>query len=246
MIEADGMKNRLEPEELAMFRDLDLTRNDVMEGSIVVDGNTVGILTVLDSTGRAYTFWSRTLAEESAVLVQRLVQRERARLMLARAASTDPLTGLANRRSFQDALHQTARLEHRTLVAVLYIDLDRFKQVNDAHGHLVGDRVLVTVAERLSGLVRANDVVTRVGGDEFCVLAAVDSAASAELLGARIAARLEAPIDVDGIRIQVGATIGIAIDAAPSDPEKMVRAADDLVIDMKRHRKHSVAVSILA
>lgn len=149
-------------------------------------------------------------------------------------ARHDPLTGLPNRRVFSETLQAAvARSQRNEAVshAVLLIDLDRFKPVNDVHGHAAGDEVLRAVASRLSAISRSSDRVARLGGDEFSVIldcvAPEDPAAAASRLADRIIASIGMPISVGDLTVEVGASIGIAI--CPSDgtePETLLRAAD--------------------
>lgn len=132
-------------------------------------------------------------------------------------AHTDPLTGLPNRRGMSQAL--TAALSqccHERMLAVYVLDLDGFKQVNDEHGHDVGDELLVAVARRLQGHVRATDLVARLGGDEFVVVAgALESAAQAQDLAQKLLNAFRAPFSLSAGQIHVGLTIGFAL--APLD-----------------------------
>jgi diguanylate cyclase (GGDEF)-like protein len=128
----------------------------------------------------------------------------------------DPLTGLANRVLFREhadrALARSRR--RRSSVAVLFLDLDDFKVINDSLGHRAGDRLLIEVARRLSAALRTEDVAARQGGDEFTVLVErVASVGEAEALAERIAAELSRPIDLEGRRLVVRASIGIALAA---------------------------------
>jgi diguanylate cyclase len=145
-----------------------------------------------------------------------------------RAARTDELTGLANRRAFHQHLAAASDPPGRPpRAAVLMIDLDRFKSVNDTLGHHVGDRLLTLVGQRFSGRVRAADVVARLGGDEFAVLLH-----DADLPAARRAAfalhhQLDEPFSIESATLQVGGSIGIA--ACPDhadDVEGLLRCAD--------------------
>ena len=160
-------------------------------------------------------------------------QRERLRTeaTMRRLAFNDPLTELPNRIRFLDllAVRVASRRERDQRFAVLMIDLDRFKLVNDTLGHAAGDLVLRLVSDRLRGLVRDDDLVARLGGDEFAVLAldAADAAA-AEELAHRIVERIAAkPFVFDGQSIHIGTSIGIAL--APDDaddPTELMRNAD--------------------
>ncbi len=156
-------------------------------------------------------------------------RREREAAIL-RLSQEDALTGLPNRRLLDDRLQQALRqaLRREHVVALLLVDLDGFKNVNDTHGHAAGDEVLVTVARRLVGCVRASDTVARLGGDEFVVLLNQPVlGADAQLVAQKIIQAVAEPIVRAGVPLQVGASIGIALhpqDAA--DAEGMMRAAD--------------------
>lgn len=135
-------------------------------------------------------------------------------------ASHDRLTGLPNRRLFEDRLSQAALAAYRDhrAGALLLVDLDGFKAVNDSQGHGSGDQVLVRVAQRLSGLARANDTAARLGGDEFAlVLNAVDSPDAAMEMAHKVLAALVAPIGLDnGQHVLIGASIGVALFQGPA------------------------------
>ena len=125
----------------------------------------------------------------------------------------DNLTKLPNRVLLEDRLGQaieTARRE-RTRFALMFMDLDGFKAVNDAYGHPVGDELLVQVAARISANVRANDTVARVGGDEFVLVATVDDPADAATLADKLMAVIRQPYAVSGHAFNVSTSIGIAV-----------------------------------
>ncbi len=165
----------------------------------------------------------------------RLILHWRAQVTeLEQAARTDPLTGIANRVGFFELLQRRAAAagaEGRDgTIAVLYVDLDGFKSVNDEHGHTVGDDVLAIVAQRISHALRTSDVVARLGGDEFAVLCR-ESASQTDVTGVadRITAAVSEPIEVDGHRIRIGASIGIAsspVEDVASNPDRLVDRAD--------------------
>ena len=154
---------------------------------------------------------------------------------LAHEARHDPLTGLPNRRRMQDVLGSSLRHD---AVAVLFVDLDGFKPVNDAHGHEAGDELLRQVAERLSACVREQDVLARVGGDEFVVLMpgvpAPGDTFGAEAMCARIRQAIELPFPIDGHDVLIGASVGVHLAASADDPDEALRAADHAMYAVKK------------
>jgi diguanylate cyclase (GGDEF)-like protein/PAS domain S-box-containing protein len=152
------------------------------------------------------------------------------RVWLERQALHDPLTHLPNRLLLMDRARQAITRLHRSdgLVAMLFIDLDKFKAVNDNLGHDVGDRLLQGVAKRLGALMRDSDTVARLGGDEFVILAEdVDDEDEAMALGARVLDALEDSFSVGAAEVAILASVGISISRHPdTDPEAMLREAD--------------------
>ena len=145
-----------------------------------------------------------------------------------RQAVTDELTGLPNRRAFLGALHDaTAAGPRRQTAAVLLLDLDRFKDVNDSLGHATGDELLRVVAARLAGVLRPRDVFARLGGDEFAVLSPVSRAEDATIVAARLAGALDDPFEIGAAVLHVDASIGIALfpDQA-ADADELLQLAD--------------------
>jgi diguanylate cyclase (GGDEF)-like protein/PAS domain S-box-containing protein len=163
---------------------------------------------------------------------------------LRHRAFHDPLTGLANRALFYDrvehALTRGAR-EHAQ-VAILFVDLDDFKIVNDVRGHAAGDRVLEGVARRLGACVRSADTAARLGGDEFGVLIeAVNGPAAALVTAERVIAALARPFEVDGESWTVSASIGVALSvAAERGVEELLRRGDLAMYAAKRNGKRRV------
>lgn len=160
-----------------------------------------------------------------------ITDRKGAEQKLAYEALYDPLTGLPNRAFLDDLLKRAMRRLRRQpdyTFAVLFVDLDRFKQINDTLGHVTGDQVLVEVARRLQTCVRPGDVVTRLAGDEFCVLLDdIGDGRDATRVARRILDHLHEPIHVDRRTLFTGASIGIAVsDSETVDPEHLMRNAD--------------------
>lgn len=157
---------------------------------------------------------------------------------LEQLASFDTLTGVPNRRLLNDRLEQTLRRMHRRNdgLAVMFIDLDGFKNVNDTHGHAVGDLALRTVAARLQRCVRATDSVGRLGGDEFAIV--LDGArlpADAALVGERIVAAMAEPLVIEGRQLTLAASIGIAVyPDAGTDAAGLLSSADAAMYEVKQ------------
>ena len=168
----------------------------------------------------------------------------RERDLMQSLANTDPLTGLSNRRGLQHALHAAlAHCSPQRLVAVYLIDLDGFKPINDAHGHDVGDDLLVAVSHRLQANVRhQTDLVARLGGDEFIIMARdLATPEQAEELGRSLLRAFEHPFTLSQLRIKVGLTIGYALAPLDSDdPQGLLRYADAAMYAGKQRGKHSV------
>lgn len=155
-------------------------------------------------------------------------------------ATRDALTGLLNRFGFKQRLEQClAEAQRRTgRFALLYLDLDRFKRVNDTLGHPVGDRLLQAVAARMTGEVRKSDATARLGGDEFAVIQRVAVAPrDAARLAERLVAAMAEPYEIDGVRIEIGASIGIAFAPDDSiDADEILRLADLALYHSKADR----------
>ena len=155
-----------------------------------------------------------------------------------RMALHDALTGLPNRALLADRLEHalTLRARRQTQLALLLLDLDRFKVVNDSLGHGAGDQLLRHVAEQLEDVVRTGDTVARLGGDEFVVvLENVNSAAEPSEVAARILRKLSEPVTIGGSDIVVGASVGIVIPEGDEEPETLLRHADLAMYRAKAH-----------
>jgi len=149
----------------------------------------------------------------------------------------DPVTGLANRVALMDRLSQSlATLERQpSRLAVLYVDLDHFKQINDSFGHDAGDQVLAEVGRRLSLLSRHADTVARLGGDEFVVLCgALSGDDDVGLIADRIVQGIRAPYIEDGCDLSLTCSVGIVITSDPlAEPEQLIRNADEAMYEVK-------------
>jgi diguanylate cyclase (GGDEF)-like protein/PAS domain S-box-containing protein len=169
------------------------------------------------------------LIEVEGIVID-ITERKAAEEKIVLLARTDGLTGLANRSTFIERLHQVFAAAKRGAVpfAILYLDLDRFKPINDTFGHPMGDLLLKEVARRLKSCARETDLVARLGGDEFAVLQCeVKEAANAGELAARIQAELCRPYLLNGTEASISVSIGICtFSTATPDPDAMLAQAD--------------------
>jgi diguanylate cyclase (GGDEF)-like protein/PAS domain S-box-containing protein len=175
-----------------------------------------------------------------------VTERHRREEVLRRDALSDPLTGLMNRSALLDHLEEAERWSAATgsSLTVLYVDLDRFKPVNDRHGHVVGDAVLRVVAERLRHSLRADDVVARLGGDEFVIVSrAANDAADGTALARRLRQVITAPVHVEGLTLSVGASIGIHTAAPGERPGEVLERADAAMYRAKNGPPPHIQVS---
>lgn len=187
----------------------------------------------LDSAAGRKSFEARVVSipgGESLLIARDMTDRKRAEEQLAHMAYHDALTGLPNRVAFGERLFQDlSRAKRRNeVVAVVFLDLDRFKDVNDTLGHDAGDRLLVAVAERLRGAIRETDTLARMSGDEFCVLLPDQrDGRSAIDAGRRLHRAFAEPFPLDGQMSHVTASLGISMyPANGASPEILVKQAD--------------------
>lgn len=172
-------------------------------------------------------------------------QRDEERKRYEYLAAHDSLTGLYNRMMFDELLMKAIKksARYQTQVALLYIDLDKFKPINDDFGHRVGDIVLQELASRLAEVVRQTDTAARIGGDEFALIIEADKLEHQDLVFfiERVAAKLNEPILYSGERFNVGCSIGVA--CYPDDgvsAEQLVKAADDAMYAAKKADRNYV------
>jgi diguanylate cyclase (GGDEF)-like protein len=174
-----------------------------------------------------------------------ITERKEAEARLAHQALHDSLTGLPNRALLVDRLtHALERAERNgTTVGVIFLDLDRFKLVNDAHGHGTGDALLAAVAVRLRGAARATDTVARFGGDEFVLVCEeiADDEAFVDV-ARRVCASLNDPLDIAGHPVHCSASAGVAMSRRSTNPEALLRDADAAMYEAKDAARGSVAV----
>jgi len=186
------------------------------------------------------------------ILAKRVTERtqalEQANQRLSELALQDPLTGLANRTALQQHLDQAlARsVRRKELLAVMLIDLDGFKPINDQHGHEFGDRVLAEVAQRLRQYLRDADLPARLGGDEFVVICEnVQSAEDARDLAKRLLEGLDTPMYLEERTVRVGASIGIVLSHGSDDATTLIRQADAAMYRAKAEGRNRVQLASL-
>ena len=166
----------------------------------------------------------------SVVILEDVTESKRAQERITHLAKYDDLTGLANRNQFRERINGMLAAMHKgkNHIAIHLIDLDRFKTINDTLGHPIGDKLLKEVASRLKTVIRPGDMITRFGGDEFVVLqVGTERYQDAKWLAQRLARTLKDPFEIDGHRIDIGASIGIAM--APMDgvdADQLLKKAD--------------------
>jgi diguanylate cyclase (GGDEF)-like protein/PAS domain S-box-containing protein len=187
----------------------------------------ISLVMVKDQAGKAsnYIGFFKDLTEALA-----------ARKRIEELAYHDALTGLPNRLMFSEHFEFAKKIADRkaTTTAVLFIDLDRFKHINDALGHLFGDRVLVEVAERLKSCLREVDTVSRLGGDEFLILLNDVNAAGAEASARRISQHLSAPLSLSNLAFTITCSIGIALYPQDGDSmDELIKNADSAMYAVK-------------
>jgi diguanylate cyclase (GGDEF)-like protein/PAS domain S-box-containing protein len=196
-----------------------------------------GVLAAYSREEGAFDIEDGAFLQAVANVLANAEARRRMDERLRHDALHDPLTGLANRTLCDDRLTQAAARSSRSGrgLAVLFVDLDQFKAVNDAHGHAAGDAVLSMLGRRLSEAVRPSDTVGRLGGDEFLVICENVDEEQAVALGQRLADTARRPIETPGAEHQLSASVGVALsDGRAPDPHALVRAADAAAYRAKR------------
>lgn len=208
-------------------------------------GRWAGEISNRNAKGDLYTVWSNinaVLDERGRVIHYIAVQTDltplrEAQSQVQRMASYDTLTGLPNRSLFNDRIGQLIAfsLRHTSTFALLFIDLDHFKEVNDTLGHQVGDELLVLIARRLQSAVRAEDTVARMGGDEFVVLLPAADQRSAEVVAGNLLEQLRAPMTLGPCLVyQPMASVGSALYPQDGDtPDLLLRNADMAMYEAK-------------
>jgi diguanylate cyclase (GGDEF)-like protein/PAS domain S-box-containing protein len=228
----DGLFHYKPPAGQSLAREWTFVRKDgsTFDGSLIVSAR-------FDEHGELAGF---------LYLAADITERRHREAMLTQQAESDVLTGLANRQCLQRALGVAVGNTswHSPGRVLLFIDLDRFKQVNDTHGHAVGDAVLVAVAERLEENLRPGDLAVRLGGDEFVVL--LEESVTHEfgmIIAQRIVAAIAADFVIGSQRISIGASVGLSVSRFGWTAEELVLAADGAAYVAKRNGRGGVAAS---
>ena len=209
------------------------------------DQQVLGTFALYYRTSRAPSSDDQRLIEVAVQLSRIAIERQQVADQLTHQAFFDRLTDLPNRALFEDRLSQAlARARRRSdAVAVLFLDLDGFKAVNDRFGHDIGDHLLVKVAERLRTCVRSEDTVARFGGDEFVLLLEEENGAETNQVAKRILAQLRRPFPLAGQDVVIIPSIGIAFNRSPDEePRDLLRAADQAMYAAKRQGGNRIVV----
>jgi diguanylate cyclase (GGDEF)-like protein len=218
---------------------------DAMLTALRAEARVVGVLLVGRRAGDVSTFNpdDRKLFETFASHAGVLLENDRVKEQLRYQAYHDALTGLPNRLLFADEVRQAlARGRAREAPAVLFLDLDDFKTINDSLGHGAGDELLVAVADRLRSHVRPRDVVARLGGDEFAVLLERTEIGAAERAAERLVRALRSPFVLSGHEMSIHASIGVAGHYGAGTADELLRNADVAMYSAKDNGKRGYAV----
>jgi diguanylate cyclase (GGDEF)-like protein len=206
---------------------------------LVMRGQTIGAVTlVMTESGRHFTGADLAMAEELARRCAAAIDNARLHEKLRQAALYDALTGLPTRTLFMErlthALHANRRDRNKTF-AVLFMDLDKFKAVNDTLGHAAGDQLLVKVAARLRSSVREGDTAARLSGDEFVVLLeGVQSPPAVNTFTERLLEVLRQPYEINNELLHVSGSIGVALADLSCEAEEILRRADEAMYKAKK------------
>jgi diguanylate cyclase (GGDEF)-like protein len=200
-----------DPSEVEYLRSIDQQAMAMLP--LVVKGRTIGTLELTSASPVRFDerrlAIARVLAAEAAIVLENAMLYSELRVQ----AFHDAMTGLPNRALFQDRLqHALARASREGVpnLAVMFLDLDDFKTVNDHHGHVFGDQVIAAIARRIEGCLRPGDTAGRLGGDEFAILVEDTSTHDAERLGDRIISSIAAPLELGDTETTISASVGVA------------------------------------
>lgn len=211
---------------------------------IISDGKTLGILNLYVTHGHQQTTLEKDFLEASAKAMASIIERKKIEEKLHKLSYMDELTGIANRRHFMNHLDEvilhSEKKQH--LFAVLFIDLDHFKAINDTYGHEYGDGILVDATQRMLGCIRETDIAARLGGDEFVIiLEMLSSSHKAVDIANKLIHSLSKPYEVLDKNLSIGASIGISVYPEHGTiSEVLLRNADAALYIAKEKRGNSV------
>jgi len=208
-------------------------------------GETVGVLKVMSGAANAFDetdieTLQLTAGLLGAALGQQIeIERRSAReVQLHHMAQTDSLTGLPNRNLFDDRLAQALlRLDrNKQFMALMYIDIDYFKQINDTHGHLVGDALLQEFTLRAKAILRPSDTLARLGGDEFALIAEnLANIDAAKFIAAKLTTVVRDEFEIEGQKLNVSLSIGVAVTTnTKMEPKVLINQADAALYEVKK------------
>ncbi len=229
----------------------DERRYDTMWTSVLKHGHWRGELWRRKKSGETYPEWTSITAVkdsqekvlEYVIIGSDMSERKYAEDRILYQANYDQLTNLPNRNLFMDRLHQSLQRVQRegTVLAVLFIDLDRFKNINDSLGHSAGDKLLVKVAKVMKQTVRESDTIARFGGDEFAViLSPIYGPKNASRVASALLEALSSPLDIDGYEAIIGASIGISMYPADGTvEEELVKNSDTAMYRAKESGRNN-------
>ncbi|MBF0183708.1 MAG: GGDEF domain-containing protein [Magnetococcales bacterium] len=211
---------------------------------IMVQKRLLGVLNLYVEDGYKENPEERAFLTTVANTLAGIIERKSVEEEIARLARYDSLTGVFNRHSFQEHLQRSMAIARRKRqsIAILFLDLDQFKPINDHYGHATGDELLRQVSQRILDAVRATDVVSRFGGDEFCVLL-LDIIQEEDVIaiGQKIIHSIAFPFILNNIECHVGVSIGAAIYPAHcNDTETLLKLADQSLYDVKRNGRNHI------
>ena len=217
------------------------------------DGRVIGTFAFYFRECRAPSRWHQRIVDACVHLGALAIERKEARAQIARLAYHDVLTGLPNRTRLRELIGQAmAACSAQRQLALLFVDLDHFKDVNDSLGHAVGDALLVEFANRLRACIQPSDLLGRLSGDEFVIALPDSDPASASLVASSIAGALASPLRIDDRQVPISASIGISIYPDNADDiDALMRQADSAMYKAKQagratHRFFSADMTRLA
>ena len=221
------VEDTLEDARTAPFRELALThalRSVWSQPLLGPDDEVLGTFAVYRSVPHAPDREELDLVKSAAGLAGLAIERARSEQALLESATLDPLTGLPNRARFLEVL--TERLSQRDSLAVMFLDVDRFKWINDSLGHPAGDAILIQVSRRLARVLRAGDILARFGGDEFTIMINEADALAVDRIAVRVEDAFDEAFELDGGEFFLSVSIGTAMADRSSDAFGLVRDAD--------------------